>query len=352
MLRNPVIPPKALFPFCHALSRMLEAGVDIRKALETAVQSSRDGRLKDSVQDVSRRIGSGWDLTSAFREHADRYPRLFLDLLQVGEQTGALPEILSALGDYYEARVARVREFRSAIAWPLIQLFAAIMVIGLLIYLLGLIGSSRPGTEPVDFLGLGLHGTSGALTWFGITFGTLAGLYITGKLLTRSLSGRLVLDPVLLGIPAVGSCLRRFAIARFAWCFSLTQGAGMSIRPSLTSSLNATANGAFIAATPIIWNAIHSGHSLGDALRMSRLFPAEFLHFVDTAEQTGTVPEAMQRMSRQFDEDAHRALKTLTMLAARAVWAGVAALIVFFIFRIAFVYIGMLEGATAEALSV
>ncbi len=349
MLRNPMISPKALFPFCHAMSRMLEAGIDIRKALETAVQSSRDPRLKQSVHDISRSIKSGKDLTSSFRQHARHFPRLFLDLLNVGEETGSLPEIMDALGDYYEARVQTVREFRSAIAWPMLQLFAAVMVIGLLIYLLGLIGSSS-GTPPIDFLGLGLHGTSGALTWFGLTFGSMAGIWLAWTIVSRNMTGKIFMDPFLLGIPAVGTCLRKFAIARFAWCFSLTQGAGMSIKPSLTSSLNATANGAFIAANPIIWNEIYDGATLGDALRAPKLFPSEFLHFVDTAEQTGTVPEAMNRMSKHFDDEAQRALKFLTVVAARMVWAAVAVMIVFFIFRIAMVYVGMLNGAAAEAL--
>lgn len=344
-----MISSQALSPFCHAMSRMLEAGVDLRKALPTAVKTSRDSRLVSSVQGVTRRVKEGHDLTSSFREYDHHYPALFLDLMHVGEQTGSLPEVMKALGDYYDARVSRMREFRAAVAWPLLQLFAAIMIIGLLIWILGLIGS-RPGQQPIDFLGLGLFGTKGALTWFGMTFGGIAALWVGWKVLSRSMSGRQMLDPMLLGIPAVGSCLRKFAIARFAWCFSLTQGAGMSIRPSLVSSLNATANGAFIAATPNIWEDIHSGETLGDAFRNSRLFPEEFLHFVDTAEQTGTVPEAMHRMSHHFDDEAHRALKWLTVLAARAVWAIVAFMIVFFIFRIAMVYVNMLNSAASDAL--
>lgn len=351
MIRNPMIPPRALAPFCHAMSRMLEAGVDLRKALPTAVNTASDSRLTTTVDAVRRRVNDGHDLTSSFREYSHHYPPLFLDLLNVGEQTGSLPEVLRALGNYYEARVTRAREFRAAIAWPALQLFAAIMIIGLLIYILGLIGS-QPGQEPIDFVGLGLHGTKGALTWFGMTFGSLAGLWVAWKIISRSMNGRQFLDPVLLGIPAVGSCLRKFAIARFSWCFSLTQGAGMSIRPSLVSSLNATANGAFIAATPYIWEEIHSGETLGDSLRSSRLFPDEFLHFVDTAEQTGTVPEEMGRMSHQFDDEAHRALQWLSVLAARGVWALVAMMIVFFIFRIAMVYVGMINSAASEALGV
>ncbi len=349
MIRDPRISSKALYPFCHALSRMLEAGVDIRKALPTAVKTSSDQRLMRSVQRVQDRISNGYDLTSSFREFPHQYPPLFLDLLHVGEQTGGLPEVLKVLGDYYEARVVRMREFRSAIAYPAQQLFAAIMVIGLLIYVLGLIGSP-PGSDPIDFLGLGLQGTFGAITWFGGTFGSLFALWVGWKLVSRSLSGRQILDPILLRVPAVGTCQRKFAIARFAWCFSLTQGAGMPIRPSLDSSLNATSNGAFIAAIPQIWHDIQSGETLGTALRSSRLFPEEFLHFVDTAEESGTVPEAMHRMSNQFDDEAHRALQWMTILASRALWGIVAMMIIYFIFKLAMVYINLLNGAVTDVL--
>ena len=156
---------------------------------------------------------------------------------------------------------------------------------------------------------------------------------------------------MLLKIPGVGGCLRSFAIARFAWCFALTQQAGMSIRPSLTSSLNATANGAFVAAEPYIWNEIHEGETLGDALRTSRLFPDEFLHFVDTAEETGTVPEALDRMSHQFDEEAHRSLQWLTVLLARGIWVLVAMIIIFFIFRLAMFYVDMLNSAVSDPMN-
>ena len=194
----------------------------------------------------------------------------------------------------------------------MIQLFAAILIIGLLIFILGMIPNAP------DVLGFGLVGSGGAMTWFMLVFGGMAGLWFGWTLLSRSLAGQLFLDPILLRIPGVGRCLRSFAIARFAWCFALTQQSGMSIRPSLTSSLNATANGAFIAMEPVIWNEVHEGETLGDAFRTSNLFPDEFLHFVDTAEETGTVPEALDRMSHQFDEDAHRSLQWLT--AAAGAW--------------------------------
>ncbi|MCP4171620.1 MAG: type II secretion system F family protein [Fuerstiella sp.] len=340
MLRNPQIPAKYLFPFCRSMGRMLEAGVEVRKSLKTSSSNTRDQRLSDTVSDVLTCVKKGDDLTTSFRQHEARCPALFLDLLNVGEQTGSLPEVFAALADYYEASFKRMREFRSQITWPVIQLFAAILVIGAVIYILGII---NPGQEADDILGLGLMGTSGAIRWFTMTLGSLFTMWLAYTVATRSAAGQMAVDPFLMLIPGVGGCMRSFAIARFSWCFALTQQAGMPIKPSLESSLKATANGAFIAGIPGIWDQLAGGRTLAEALQSSGLFPVEFLHIVDTAEQTGTVPESLERMSHHFDDDAHRAMTWMTTLLARTIWGMVALFIGFIVIRFFMTYVALIN---------
>ncbi|MDG1895759.1 MAG: type II secretion system F family protein [Fuerstiella sp.] len=343
MLRNPQIPAKYLFPFCRSMGRMLEAGVDVRKSLKTSSTNTRDQRLSDTVGEVLTCVKKGDDLTTSFQQHGTRYPALFLDLLNVGEQTGSLPEVFAALADYYEASVKRMREFRSQITWPMIQLFAAILIIGLVIYILGIIGETNPGQEATDILGLGLMGTSGAIKWFTMTLGSLLMMWLAYTVITRNVAGQMAIHPFLMLIPGVGHCMKSFAIARFSWCFALTQQAGMPIKPSLESSLKATANGAYIAGIQGIWDQLAAGQTLAESLQSSKLFPVEFLHIVDTAEQTGTVPESLERMSHHFDDDAHRAMTWMTTLLARTIWGMVAFFIGFIVIRFFMTYVAMIN---------
>jgi type IV pilus assembly protein PilC len=343
MLRNPLISGKNLFPFCRSMSRMLTAGVEIRKALKTASSNSRDSRLTESVKAVAVQVNKGDDLTHAFRSQEGRYPPLFLDLLNVGELTGSVPEIFDALAEFYEASTKRMQEFRSQIAWPVMQLVAAVLIIGLLIFILGIIGESSPGQEPNDILGLGLIGTSGAVKWFTMCFGSAGMVWVGYIFVTRSTAGREALHPFLMTLPGIGYCMRSFAIARFSWCFALTQQAGMSIQPSLEASMKATANGAFIASTDNVWMQVREGETLTDALKSTRLFPVEYLHMVDTAEQSGTVPETLHRMSHTFDEDAHRAMTWMTSILARVIWGMVAAFIIFIVIKFVMQYVAMLN---------
>ena len=344
MLRNPQIAPKSIFPFCRSMSRMLEAGVEIRKSLKSSAKNCRDGRLTETVEAVVSRVREGNDLTSSFAEFEERYPRLFLDLLYVGEQTGSLPEVFHALADYYEAHVNRMRQFRSQIAWPVFQLIAGILIIGLVIYIIGIISNS----PDQDVLGLGLTGTSGALLWYTMTFGTIGATWLGYIIISRNAAGKMALHPFLIMIPGIRYVMRSFAIARFSWCFALTQQSGMEIRPSLKASLNATSNGVYIAAAPEIWRQIQEGETLATALSQSKLFPVEYLHIVETAEQTGTVPEALHRLSTRFDEDAHRAMTWLTGIIAKMVWGIVALFIIFIVINFFMKYVALINDAASQ----
>ncbi|MEZ6068525.1 MAG: type II secretion system F family protein [Planctomycetaceae bacterium] len=117
----------------------------------------------------------------------------------------------------------------------------------------------------------------------------------------------------------------------------------MPIDDSLDASLSATGNGRFEAATPRMLDDIMAGETLSDTLHRSDLFPEEFINIVEVAETSGTVPEALNRLSPQFEEDARRSLKTLATLAGWLVWLIVAGFIVYVIFKIAFWYINLIS---------
>ena len=335
MIRSRQISSQALGAFSRSMARMLEAGVDVRKSLQTSSQQSSDSRLAVSAQRLQKSIASGSSLAESIELEGELYPPLFRDLVNVGELTGTAPEIFASLAKYYEARVQQARDFRAQIAWPVIQLAAAIGIVGLLIFILGILPPQADG-KPIDVIGLGLYGASGSVKWFLSWIAAAVVGSFAWKSISNNPAGQMALHPLLLRVPVIGKCMQSFAISRFSWCFALTQQAGMSIRPSLECSLKATANGAFVAAEPIIWEDMKGGETLTDALTSSQLFPREYLQVVATAEETGTVPEQLDRLSHLFDDEARRAMNRLTVFFSGAIWLSVVILIVFFIFRIFF----------------
>ncbi len=342
---SPRIRTKSLVVVCRNLATMVDAGIPIGKAFDLASQKSGDPRCRRAMMEIATDLRRGLDVTEAMRARGQAFPEVMVELVGVAEQTGALPEVLKSLATHYENNIRLRRSFISAITWPCFQLVAAILVIALMLYILGIVAQVHAGSKPIDVLGLGLYGAEGALTWLAMTFGTLGGAVALGFLIRRSFMGQKVFDSLVLRIPVLGYCMRSFAIARFSWSFALTQQAGMSIEPSLSSSFMATSNGAFLKSAPHVWAAMREGDTLHDALAETRLFPTDYLHIVDVAETSGTVPETLERLSPDLEAQARRALEMLASALAWVIWCLVAAFIVFLIFRVAMFYIGQLNDA-------
>ena len=340
---------KQLTFLCRSLSTSLHAGLPIIKAFDLAAGKSFDPRVQRVMRDVVSQLKSGEDVATALRSHAGVFPELMTDMVSVAEQTGALPEVLGSLADHYENNLRLRKDFYGQIALPLIQFVAAICIIAGLIFLLGMIATSR-NSEPFDVLGLGLTGAAGAATWLTFWGIALATLFIGYKVAVASLQGQQIVHELLLNIPVIGGCMRAFAIARFSWAFHLTQEAGMPIEDSLDASFRATANGAFTARTQQVISEVMEGEQLTDALTHTHLFPQEFLEIVHVAETSGTVPETLHRLSPQFEDQARRSLRGLAIAAGWLIWLCVATFIIFLIFRIAMWYTNLLQGYVDDAM--
>lgn len=340
------IPLKTLAVLCKSLATMLHSGVALLKTLEIASRKTGNTRCRQKIADVRLEVQQGTDIAQALREQHGYFPELMTDMVSVGEQAGALPEVLDGLAAHYENIVRLRRMLIGLITFPALQLVAAILVVALVIFILGIVGASAaPGQKPNDILGLGLMGTSGALIWLALTFGSIFAVIGGYYLIATVFRQQRFLDGMLMKIPVLGSCMRSFAIARFSWALALTQQTGMPIARSLELSFRATGNGAFVGASPSVCDSVLNGSELSQALDEARLFPEEYLSLVQVAEASGTVPETLQRLSPQFEDQARRSLSALAVMLGWLVWSVVAVFIIFIIFSFVMKYVGMINAA-------
>lgn len=338
------VPPQTLAIVSRSLATMLESGIQIRKAIGIASKKAMHPPTKRVLREVSDAIQGGSDISQALKDHGNFFPTLFVEMVTMAEDSGSLPEVLKHLAEHYEANIRMKKEVIGSLMWPVFQLVAAIFVIAILIVVFGMVAEVAGG-DSMSFLVFGLTGVTGAITWLTMSFGSFVAMYVAWLTIQKAAQAKAIVDPLLLNVPVLGRCMRSFAIARFSWSFYLTQQSGMPVTRSLQGSLKATGNGAFMAQTPFITAAVMEGSSLTDSLAQSRLFPEEYLEMVSVAEESGTVPEALHRLSPQFEDDARRAMKTLTRMISAIVWLFVAGFIIFFVFRFMLWYVGQINQA-------
>ncbi len=335
------LPTFALIELCRVLRHYLSAGLMLRDVFR---QQARNGpaAVRPVAARISAAIEEGDDLQAALKHEEGVFPVLFVAMVSVAEHTGMLPEVFRDLERYYSRQLKLRRDFISRITWPVIQFVLGVLVVAGMVWILGLIAQSRPGEKPLDPLGLGLVGARGAFTILGSAAGAVTSVVVAYLVVTRVLRKQSALDGFLLRWKVVGQCLQALAMARFCLALKLTSETGMPIGNALTLSLRATGNGAFEAATGVIVGAVRKGKDLTTALARGRVFPLEFLHIMEVAEESGSLPDVMRRQADHYDEEAGRRLKTLASAAAAGVWVIVGGLIVWTIFRIFTMYISQI----------
>ena len=328
-----------LIELCRSLRHYLGAGLPLVDAFR---QQAKRGtaQVRPAAGRIAAALERGDSLEDALQREEALFPSLFLALSRVGEQSGMLAEVFAELEKYHLRQRKLWRQFFASIAWPAIQFVLAIFVLAGLILILGMIADSHGGPA-LDPLGLGLSGPSGATIFLGVVFSILLGLSATYWLLTRRLGG-IAVQRFLLGVPAIGPCLRALALARFCMALRLTTETGMSIDKAMRLSLSATGNAAFAAQSAEIEAELRHGEELTLALTKSGLFPEEFQHMLAVAEESGTLDQVLAHQAEHYQEESGRRLAVLTSLAGYGVYGFVGLIIIVAIFRIANWYVGLL----------
>jgi type IV pilus assembly protein PilC len=344
MLFTPRLSARQLSDLCDRLGVELGAGVDIRRVLSRATQTA-PWRLRGQFAQVEDAVNAGQTLSEAFESTGNVFPTMFLEMVRVGEETGMLAEVLRRLGKHYRHMMEMRRTFLSLIAWPMVQLGIAVVVIGFLISIMGIIAGQNKG-DAIDILGLGLIGSGGLAIY--ITIVVAIGLAIAGFLfaMRRGMLWTRPFQRLAVWVPVVGPAVRKICLSQLTWAMHVTLNVEMDLRRLIPLVLRATGNDYYIRRGDEIVASIVAGQSIAESFGRTGIFPESFVDAISVGEESGEIVETLGRLSRHYQEDAAGAMKTLSVVAGVAVWMLVAGMIIFMIFRIFGFYVGVLKEAT------
>jgi type II secretory pathway component PulF len=232
------ISSRSLIQLCHRVGTAVRSGVDARRVWEMEERHAA-GPLKNAISEIRQQVAGGGTVAEGMHASGGYFPPMFVQMVAVGEQTGKLDEVLHRLAEHYEHLASMRRMFWIGVAWPLFELSFAVLVIGFLIFIMGIIGSFT-GNQ-TDVLGWGLVGTGGAITWFVFCGLIAGGIALASQALFRGWFGP---QPVLIAmrIPVLGKCLESLALSRLTWSLALALDSGMDAHRSAAMAIRAAQN--------------------------------------------------------------------------------------------------------------
>jgi len=120
--------------FSRVLSTLLVGGIPLLQALDTAANSLGANLLKTTLSKAAKGVKEGQSLSSALEE-TKIFPELSIDMIEVGESTGALPAMLTSVGEFYEDDVNTRMTAALSLIEPAIMIFMGFFVTFVLVAL-------------------------------------------------------------------------------------------------------------------------------------------------------------------------------------------------------------------------
>jgi type IV pilus assembly protein PilC len=304
--------------FSRQLATMLAAGIPLVQAFEIVGNGNDKPAMQRLILDVKADVEGGTSLHEALGKHPLYFDDLFVNLVEAGEQAGALESLLDKIATYKEKTEALKKKVKKALFYPAAVLIVAVLVtVILLIFVI----------PQFESLYKGFGANLPAFTQFVINVsnfvqhkGVFVAAVIGGAGFTffyfkkRSKKMREVLDRISLKMPVIGPILNKSAIARYARTLSTMFAAGVPLVEALDSVAGATGNIVYENAVLRMRDEVATGQRLQRAMEQTGLFPNMVNQMIAVGEESGSLDEMSGKVATFYEAEVDNAVDAMSSL--------------------------------------
>ncbi len=300
------------------LAGLVVSGLPLERALTALGDEADDPRQRELLAHLKSEVNGGAPFARALAGAPNEFDEVYRGVVAAGEQSGALGTVLERLADDLEQRQELRGKLIGATLYPaIVSLIALVIVIFLVTYVVPQVASvftsSRRALPMLTVAMLAISGFVRSYGWLlvlalGAGFGTL-------MLMLRNAVFRETFDAAWLRLPLIGRLARGYNAARFAATLAMLAGAGVPILKALQAAAETLSNRAMRADAMDALVQVREGAPLAAALAGKKRFPGLLSMFARLGEQTGQLPQMLERAARQLGTEVQRrAMQMATIL--------------------------------------
>jgi type IV pilus assembly protein PilC len=315
--QNYKLPLGELALFTQQLASLLVAGLPLVQVLEALQDQTEDQCFRIVIRDVRLDISSGNSFSAAVKKFPRSFPTLFISMVEAGEASGALAEILSKVASYFEASVKLTKKVKSAMTYPLAVICLAIALVNvLLIFVIPVFaamfadfGAKLP--TPTQML-IDLSNFMKSY-WWAIGLGAF-GIFKGIQKFVSTPNGRRAKDQFLVKAPIFGNLIHKIALSRFCRTYATLIRSGVPILRTLEIVSSASGKVQIEDACLEISRHVSQGGQVSEVLAANAFFPPMMKHMVKAGESTGNVDGMMNKIADFYDTECEATVSALTSL--------------------------------------
>lgn len=317
--------------FARQLATMMSAGIPMVQAFEIIGNGHEKPAMQKLVLDIKGTIEGGSTLHESLAKHPLYFDDLFVNLVEAGEQAGALETLLDKIATYKEKTEALKKKIKKALFYPMAVLAVALIVSSILLIFV------IPQFEAL-FKGFGADLPAFTqmvvnLSRFMQHMGWIVGLAVGGGIYTflyfkkRSRNMRRALDRALLKFPIIGPIMVKAAIARFARTLSTMFAAGVPLVEAMQSVAGATGNIVYEEATLRMKDEVSTGQRLQRAMENTGLFPNMVVQMIAVGEESGSLDTMSAKVAEFYEAEVDNAVDAMSSLMEPMIMAVLGVLV-------------------------
>ncbi len=327
------VKPGDLVLFTKQFRTLLRAGVNILNIMDILEKQTENKKMLNVIKDIRRDLNEGILLNVAFSRHPGVFSSLYCSMIEAGELSGALPDILDRLIFITEHENKIKADIKSALRYPMIvviTLIAAFFI--LLIFVIpqfekifNKAGIILPLPTKIC---IGLYSLLSSY-WFFFVVGALT--VIVGLVLSlRTRKGQFIKDTIILSIPIIGPLFIKSIMSRFASVFSILLSSGVAIMGAMEVLSKTLDNEAITRQFEVISEKLGEGQGIAKPLESAKYFPPMVVNMIAIGEESGSMDEMLKEVADHYDDEVEYAVKGLSEAIGPILTIGLAVVVGFF----------------------
>nr|WP_312970199.1 type II secretion system F family protein [Pseudomonas sp.] len=312
------IKPMDIALFARQMATMMKAGVPLLQSFDIIADGLENPNMRKLVDEIKQHVAAGNSFAAALRTKPQYFDDLFCNLVDAGEQSGALETLLDRVATYKEKTEALKAKIKKAMNYPLAVIAVAVIVSCIL--LIKVVPQFKEvfssfGAELPAFTLFVIGISEGLQEWWFIFLIALIGAgYAFMHAKRRSEKFRDALDRTALKAPVVGNIIYKSSVARYARTLSTTFAAGVPLVEALDSVAGATGNVVFRNAVNQVKQDVTSGMQLNFSMRSTNVFPAMAVQMTAIGEESGALDTMLDKVASYYEAEVDNAVDGLTAL--------------------------------------
>jgi type IV pilus assembly protein PilC len=305
--------------FSRQLATMMKAGVPMVQAFDIVGQGHDNPSMTKLIMEIKSDVEAGGTLANALARHPYYFDDLFVSLVEAGEASGALEELLDKIATYKEKTEALKSKIKKALTYPLSVLIVALIVTAILLIfvvptfaeMFGSFGADLPAftqmvVELSDFV---------IAWWWAMLAVIIVAItaFLQAKRRSRTFAEQL--DVLALKLPLIGKLQHDSAVARFSRTLSTMFSAGVPLVEAMVSVAGASGNVVYRKDIMRVRDEIASGTNLAASLSQNeKLFPNMLVQMVGIGEESGALDEMLSKVADYYETAVDDTVDNLTAM--------------------------------------